>query len=61
MDSKMFIIGLSLGMVGGAMLVANSQMIRKMVKNGQNQIRRKVNELKDCNCDCGCECDEKGE
>ena len=61
METKMFIIGLSLGMIGGAMLVANSQMVRKLVKNGQSELRRKMNELKNCECNCDCECNEPNE
>ena len=53
MDSKMFMIGLALGMLGGALIVANSQKARQMVKDSQDQIRRKAEELsKDCHCDC---------
>lgn len=61
MESKMFIIGLSLGMIGGAMLVANSQMVRKLIKNGQNELQRKMNELKNCECKCDCECNDNAE
>ena len=56
MDGKYFCIGLALGMVGGAIIVANSTKARQMVKDGQSEIRRKAEELtKKCNCDCDCE------
>ena len=53
MDSKMFIVGLALGMVGGALIVTNSQKARQLVKDSQSQISRKAEEMaKNCNCDC---------
>ncbi|MBE5742504.1 MAG: hypothetical protein E7360_04180 [Clostridiales bacterium] len=39
---KDFAIGLILGMIGGALIVANSYQARKMVKDGQEQIKNKV-------------------
>ena len=55
MDDK-FLCGVLLGMLGGAVLVANSSKARQMVKDGQSEIRRKAEELtKKCNCDCDCE------
>ena len=45
MDGKMFILGLSLGMIGGALIVANSHRARCLVKNSQEQIRQKADEL----------------
>ena len=56
MELKMFVIGLSLGMLGGGLVVANSQKLKKMIKDGQSQFERKINELKNCECDCNCEC-----
>ena len=44
MDDK-FLCGVILGMVGGAVLVTNSVKARKAVKDGQEQIIEKVNEL----------------
>ena len=58
MDGKMFLIGLSLGMLGGALIVANSQKARRMVKNSQEQLRKKAEELGKCNC---CDCEETEE
>ena len=53
MDGKFFCVGLALGMLGGALIVANSQKARQMVKDSQDQFRRKAEELsKDCHCDC---------
>ena len=44
MDDK-FLCGIILGMVGGAVLVTNSVKARQMVKDGQNQVKAKVEEL----------------
>ena len=44
MDEK-FIFGLGLGMLGGAVIVANSVKARQMVKEGQEQVRQRVEEL----------------
>ncbi len=53
MESKIFIVGLALGMVGGALIVANSQKARQVVQDSQEQISRKAEELyKNCNCNC---------
>ena len=43
MDDK-FLCGVLLGMLGGAVLVANSAKARQMVKDGQEQVKDKVNE-----------------
>ena len=43
MDDK-FLVGMLLGMVGGAVLVTNSVKARKLVKDGQEQVKDKVNE-----------------
>ena len=58
MDGKMFLIGLSLGMLGGALIVANSQKARRIVKNSQEQLRKKAEELGKCKC---CDCEETEE
>ena len=58
MDGKMFLIGLSLGMLGGALIVANSQKARRMVKDSQEQLRKKAEELGKCKC---CDCEETEE
>lgn len=42
---KDFAIGLILGMIGGALIVANSYQARKMVKDSQEQIKNKVSEM----------------
>ena len=54
MDGKMFLIGLSLGMLGGALIVTNSQKARRIVKDSQEQLRKKADELGRCKC-CDCE------
>ena len=51
---KMFLIGLSLGMLGGALIVANSQKARQVVKDSQEDICNKAKSLKK-QCKCGCE------
>lgn len=42
---KAFILGLALGMVGGALVVANNYKARKMVLNSQEDILKKIDEL----------------
>ena len=44
MDDK-FLCGVILGMVGGAVLVTNSVKARQMVKEGQSQVKAKVEEF----------------
>ena len=48
MDDK-FLVGVVLGMLGGAVLVTNSVKARQMVKDGQEQVRQKVEELSKSN------------
>ena len=45
MDGKFFCVGLALGMIGGALIVANSHKARQLVKEGQESIRRKGEEI----------------
>ena len=45
MDDK-FLFGVMLGMLGGAVLVTNSVKARQAVRNGQEQMIDKMNELK---------------
>ena len=42
---KSFATGLALGLICGALIVANSYKARKLVKNGQEQIKNKVSEM----------------
>ena len=58
MSEKTFLMGLALGMLGGALIVANSQKARRMVREGQEQIRKKADELSKCKC---CDCEEEEE
>ncbi|MBO5046065.1 MAG: hypothetical protein J6C93_04255 [Clostridia bacterium] len=44
---KMFCMGLMLGAVGGALIVANSYKARSLVKKGQAEFTQKVNEMMD--------------
>ena len=39
-----FLCGILLGMLGGALVATNSQKARQMVKDGQEQVKDKVNE-----------------
>jgi hypothetical protein len=43
MDDK-FLCGVLLGMLGGAVLVTNSAKARQIVKDGQEQVKDKVND-----------------
>lgn len=44
---KMFCFGLALGMVGGALIVANSYKARSLVKKSQAELLQKVDEMMD--------------
>ena len=44
MDDK-FLCGIILGMLGGAVLATNSAKARQMVKDGQEQVKEKMNEI----------------
>ncbi len=44
---KMFCLGLVLGMVGGALIVANSYKARSLVKKSQAELLQKVDEMMD--------------
>ena len=37
-----FLIGVILGMMGGAIITANSKQAQKMIKDGENQVKEKV-------------------
>ena len=39
---KMFCLGLALGMVGGALIVANSYKARSLVKKSQEDLKEKI-------------------
>jgi hypothetical protein len=41
-----------IGAVGGAIVVANSQKMRSLVKKGQDEVLTKVNEMMDEKLDC---------
>ena len=46
---KNFACGLVLGVIGGALIIANSYKARKLVKDSQEQIKSKVTEMaKNC-------------
>ncbi len=44
---KLFCLGVALGMVGGALLVANSFKARSLVKKSQAEIIQKMDEMMD--------------
>ena len=44
---KMFCLGLLLGAVGGALIVANNYKARSLVKKSQAEVMEKVNEMMD--------------
>ena len=44
MDDK-FLCGMLLGVIGGAVIATNSAKARQMVKEGQEQVKQKVEEL----------------
>ena len=44
---KMFCLGIVLGMVGGALLVANSYKARSLVKKSQAEVIQKMDEMMD--------------
>ncbi len=49
---KMFCLGLMLGAVGGALIVANSYKMRSLVKKSQAEFMGKVNEMVDEKLSC---------
>ena len=61
---KMFCLGLVFGMVGGALIVANSYKARCLVKKSQADLMQKVDEMMDerlkaQSAQCGTENEEK--
>lgn len=48
MDDK-FIAGIALGMLGGAMIAANSVKARQMIKEGQDKVMEKAEKVMDGN------------
>ena len=44
MDDK-FLCGVLLGMLGGAVLATNSAKARQIVRDGQEQVKQKVEEM----------------
>ena len=45
MDEK-FLTGVVLGMLGGAFIATNSVKARQMVRDGQEQVKQKMSEIK---------------
>ena len=52
---KMFCLGVMVGAIGGALLVANSYKMRSFVKKSQADFVEKVNEMMDEKLKCQCE------
>ncbi len=52
---KLFCLGVALGMVGGALIVANSYKARSLVKKSQSEIMQKVDEMMDEKLKCMCD------
>lgn len=46
---KEFYFGIALGMLGGALVAANSFKVRKAVKDGQEQVMTAINNLESKN------------
>ena len=44
MDDK-FLCGIVLGMMGGALIATNSAKARQIVKDGQEQVKQKVEDM----------------
>ena len=44
MDDKFF-FGIALGMIGGAVLATNSAKTRQLVRDGQTEVTKKVEEM----------------
>lgn len=44
---KLFCLGLMLGAIGGALIVANNYKARSLVKKSQAEVMEKVNEMMD--------------
>ena len=48
-----FLVGLMVGMLGGAVIVTNSVKVRQMIKDGQQQVKNKFeNMTKTSSCCC---------
>ncbi len=52
---KIFCLGLMMGAVGGALLVANSYKMRSLVKKSQAEFMEKVNGMMDEKLGCCCD------
>ena len=47
MDDK-FLCGMLLGVIGGAVIATNSARARQMVRDGQEQVKEKMEEVSNC-------------
>ncbi len=47
MDDK-FLFGMLLGVIGGAVIATNSARARQMVRDGQEQVKEKMEEVSNC-------------
>ena len=46
MNGKIFILGLALGMAGGALIVANSKKAKDLVEKGQDEMKKQIGKVK---------------
>lgn len=46
MNCKMFVLGLAVGMIGGAILVANSKKAKDLVEKGQDEVKKQIGKIK---------------
>lgn len=57
-----FMLGLALGMAGGAIIVANNCKLRNLVKKNQEDLMQKAEQYIDRKLEaCGCKADGQGE
>ena len=48
METKIFICGLLLGMIGGALIVTNNKNARDTIEKGQDFVKSKAEEMSCC-------------
>ena len=62
---KEFILGLALGMAGGAVIVANNCKLRQMIKKNQEELMQKaesyIDEQLEKTSSAGCGAEKKGD
>ncbi len=48
METKIFVCGLLLGMIGGALIATNSKCARENIEKGQDFVKSKTEEMSCC-------------